>query len=459
MANSGLSPEKYGILLLADRLYRDVPENLDIFRNRFSHLDPSNVEKNREGITFLKIAESDEPTSVIKHRLNSYINMKIHHMEDYRSYEENMVVFKKMSMHVTKILHEILVLGQFPEEIISTLKELPEVRRCHDFYDLLQMYRKARTRRLKFEILRKVGLIVLMARIRRVFAIEEYDFALEKVRYTFTKGLGLMKLPEKKYYMWLDSNSKLVYTSNKEKAEKLHKKDCEIRKSLGHGNYGLQTVNCESFKTRHGIQLLHMTQRNKLRKDGDLYMTSVVEKILRKNLEFPNQVRDILGIKLVVKTDEEIPQLISDLETFLGGSSTRKQEKNYLNKFGRRKLGEYSSKDFFVWKAVYDITLPHPSSPHVEKMMKLAKGNKMLQEALRERLDHFQSRPRDFVVELQLQELSSYLLSVARGSPSDHALLKMKQIRSNTFFKLYPKEIYESCMINMRNRMITEKEI
>ena len=139
-------------------------------------------------------------------------------------------IFKKMSMMVSRILTEILKLGHFPDEIIETLDELPEVSRCHDFFDLLQLYKKTKSRRMKFEILRKIGLIVLLARIRRVFAVEDYDFALEKIRHAFTNGLGLMKLPDETYHLWLDESNKVVYTNDREQAVKLYEKDCKKNK-------------------------------------------------------------------------------------------------------------------------------------------------------------------------------------------------------------------------------------
>jgi hypothetical protein len=43
---------------------------------------------------------------------------------------------------------------------------------------------------------------------------------------------------------------------------------------------------------------------------------------------------------------------------------------------------------------------------------------------------------------VQLQDIRSFLLSITRGSPTEHAWLKMNQIRSNSFYKLFPKEIF-----------------
>ncbi|MEW5909279.1 MAG: hypothetical protein AB1659_05730, partial [Thermodesulfobacteriota bacterium] len=96
-----------------------------------------------------------------------------------------------------------------------------------------------------------------------------------------------------------------------------------------------------------------------------------------------------------------------------------------------------------VWKAIYDITLPHPSILQVKKMLMLTRGNPQARKELTNRLKYFIRHPKDFVIEVQLQDIKSYLLSIAEGSPTSHEWLKMNQIRSNSFYKFFPREIYE----------------
>jgi hypothetical protein len=186
-----------------------------------------------------------------------------------------------------------------------------------------------------------------------------------------------------------------------------------------------------------------MEIRNKFESTEDPSYTSYVEKMVRKNLEFPNQIHDAIGVKIVVNTEEEIPRIISDLESFLGGSSTRKMEKNSYHQFGREALSEYSSKEYFVWKAIYDITLPHPSITQIKRLREIAGNEKLAQEELTKQIQYLTNNPRDFVIEVQLQDIKSYLLSKAKGSPTEHARLKMNQIRSSSFYKLFPKEIFQ----------------
>ena len=48
--------------------------------------------------------------------------------------------------------------------------EREEVRKCYDVYEMLRIYRKTPDKRVRFELLRKLGLIVLIARIKASFS-------------------------------------------------------------------------------------------------------------------------------------------------------------------------------------------------------------------------------------------------------------------------------------------------
>lgn len=456
-SNPNIDNDRLGVLLMVDELYKDLPKDLGLFRQRFPHFDPKTIERGASGVLFSKIARSKEPTSVIMHRLNSYFNMKANYIDNYKSYDKNMKHFAEASNVVSKFIDDLLEASNYPADIVDLFSETDKVKGCNDLLELLQLYKKSNKRRIKYEVLRKIGLIVLLIRIRRAFAIDDIDFSLDKVKKLFKKGLGFSKGKPREYYLWLGADDKVEFSDDKESSVKKYERAIHKRKKLGLNFYPLQTFLCYPVNTKFGGEILHMEARNKFRRNGEVYYSSFMEKFLRKNLEFPNQVRDALGIKLVVSDDERIPQLITDLETFIGGSSTRKQEKNALNRFGKKKLSKYSSEKYFVWKAIYDLTLPHPSIYHLQKLIPISKGNKVVEKALRTRINYFMKRPKDFVVEVQLQSIHSYLLSIAKGSPTDHDVLKMNQIRSNTFYKLFPKEIYSAELLKLKKRLLNSR--
>lgn len=454
-AKPKLTNDEIGCLLLIDHLYLEEPEKSEEFRARYAHFDPNTINnENQDGLIFLNIAKSNEPESVIKHRLNSYFNVKSYYIDYHKSYEENKERFEKASYYASQLIDEFLERADFPEEVKETLKETDKVRKCYDLAELMNIYKKTRSQRTRFEILRKLGLIVLMKRIRRTYFIDDVDFAIEKIKKMLKKGLGPNKKTSMIYYYWPDENDQVDFDTTESSAIKRYETALKKRKSLAKCIYPLQKFYCNPATTKFGKTILHTEIRNKLRKNGQLEYVSVVEKMLRKNLSFPSQVRDIMGIRMVVENEDVIPGFIQDIENFLGGSSTRNREKPGLNMFGKKKLSKYSSEDFYVWKAVYDVTLPHPTSRMLEKMLSVTKGNKEAQNKLKEHLEYLKDHPKDFIVEVQLQDIRSYLQSICKGSSSYHPYLKKRQIRDNSFYKLFPKEIYMDELKKLKKKIL-----
>ncbi len=454
--NPGLSNEMIGVLLTADSLYKSVPEDQARFRELFAHMDPMITANNHEKLIFLKFVKDRSEKSIIRQRLNSYLNIKFNDITHLKTYEQNRALFREYSGNVSEVIDGVLKWADFPKELVSILREKEEVRKCHDFYRMLQLYRDSDDARLRFEILRKLGLIILIARIRRSVLVQEMDDKMISVWKALRKRLGHERKSRKRLHFWLDPVNKVRFSEGKKTALEQWKKDMRSRQCIALKGYPMQVFDYVPFMTPKGIEIVHMEIRNKLKKDDKTDYTSFVEKMVRKNLEFPNQVRDVIGVKIVVNSEDDIQNMIDFLESFLGGSSTRKKEKNSYHKFGRRTLSRYSSKDYFVWKAIYDITLPHPALDHVQKMVELTKGNSHAQKELKERYMFLVDNPTDFIMEVQLQDVNSYLQSIVHGSPTAHTLLKKNQVRSNSFYKFFPKEIYEKDILALKNHTICE---
>jgi len=456
-ANPRLSHENLAVLLTAELLYQDQPEDLTEFRRKYTHLDPDVLQKPFDGITFLKMAHSDENEVRIRDHLNAYMNIKFHVIVHSKKYEENATIFQKHSMTASRIIDEILEKSALPPQLIEVLRERSEVKSCYDFFEMLMLYRKSKSRRVKYEVMRRLGLIVLIARINRSVEIQELGNKMKQIWEALNRGLGATREAKREYNLWLNVEQRIEYETHRKKAEIAYQKEMENRRMHACGIYPLQKIVCRLFRTSSGNEIVHMEIRNKFESTEKPSYTSYVEKMLRKNLEFPNQIHDTIGVKIVVNTEEEIPSIISDLESFLGGNSTRKMEKNSYHLFGRQDLSEYSSKEYFVWKAIYDITLPHPSIMQIERMMEITRNNKRAQEELTKQLHHFVNNPRDFVIEVQLQDIKSYLLSMAKGSPTEHARLKMNQIRTNSFYKFFPKEIFQEEISRLKEKLLSRE--
>lgn len=452
--NPSLTYDQLGTLLLIEDLYQSIPDDVELFRKLYRHLDPGALEQGANGISLIKFARSEEPAHVLRDRLNQYFNIKFNYVGHYQDYDRNMLKFREFSEIVSGILHNLLEIARFPVEVIQRLGELPDVAKCSDAVDLLELYKHAADRRVQFEVLRKLGLIVLISRIVKCHIIPEIQVLSQSLESIFKQGLGFQAREPQEVFYWMDSRQCLVRFHDREEAFNAYQADLNDRNVWSQVMFPLQTYTLHPAIVSNGQEILHMELRNKLVKNGKPHFTSFVEKVVRKNLQYPNQVRDVIGVKILVRDEDEIPQLIELLESFLGGSSTRKEEKNSLHKFGRRRISEFSSKDYYVWKAVYDVALPHPSLLHLDKMIQLTRGNAEAQAELQARREYFQNKPKDCVVEVQLQDVDSYLLSNVKGSPSEHARLKMNQIRHNSFFKFFPREIYEPVLLELRDQLL-----
>ncbi len=90
-------------------------------------------------------------------------------------------------------------------------------------------------------------------------------------------------------------------------------------------------------------------------------------------------------------------------------------------------------------------------------MLEITRDNQQAQEELEKQLHSIVNHPRDFVIEVQLQDMTSYLLSIAKGSPTEHSWLKMNQIRSNSFYKFFPKEIFQTELNRVKIKLLNQK--
>jgi len=264
-SSSEFSPEGLSALLLIDSLYEQVPEDIEKFRSLYSHLDPGIIDNYAEGITFLKIVQSNEPASIIRERLNNYINIKFNYLGNHKSYEENMIKFESYSKIISKVLKDVLEIAKLPQEIIDVLREDVKVENCHDFYEILNLYKDSNDKRTKFEILRKIGLIVILARIKRSLIVDELTSALQEVKRVFSSGLELKKKHEDNYYLWIDENDSLKLSSNKNKVRDLYFDDMKKRSKKGLAIIEIQKFVFNPFETKFGLDILHVEARNKFK--------------------------------------------------------------------------------------------------------------------------------------------------------------------------------------------------
>jgi len=455
--NPFLSHNQYGTLLVIDSIYEEIPTDLTIFKKLNTYLDPKYITTQKKDLTFLKLTQLNCSEEELKKRVNKYLNVKFSIQTTQNSSEKNNNKFLKKSKFVTKIIEEILEIGDFPEDIKYILKE-SEILKDKNLFELIQIYKKTDSKRVKFEILRKLGLIELLTRITKSFDNKDLDYSKKMLDLAIKKNLELKKIKSHNIYFWTNENETIEFEQNKTEAIKKYNLTKDKKEKLGLDVFPIQEILCDESITKQNNSLVLIETRNKLSKENKVYYTSFIEKMIRKNLEFPSQVHDIIGIRLVTKNQKDIPKLISEIESFLGGASSRKKEKDTtLHKFGKKKLSKYSSKNYFVWKAIYDIALPNPILEELEKLLNITNEKEIINE-IKNRINYYLQKPKNTVVEIQVQDLTSYLLSISKESTTDHDKLKMNQIRSNSFYKIFPSEIYEEEIKKLKLKILCGKK-
>ena len=450
--NENLEFQEIKKLLEMDSIYEQIPKDISRFRKVNTYLDPR-ITLKRDKITFLRIANSNLSEEKIKEKFNQYLNVKYNHITNPLSYKDNMNKFVRQSEIVTKFINDILSVGAFPEYIKKIFSEYEELKKNPNLFELMILYKKTKNKRLKFEILRKIGLIDLICRIEKSFPIEQTDFITKEIEKLFSIGLGLKKHKTQHINLWLDENNRAKFTYDSKKAKDLYNKACRMREIKGLEKIPIQTISYSNYDTKFKKRIEIIQIRNKLRQKKEINYTSFLEKMIRKNIEFPNQIHDTIGVRIVVENNEDIPNYIRTLEKFIGGSSSRKKEKDTIHKFGKEKLNPYSSKDYYVWKAIYDIAVPNFAIKHLIDIKRNVKEEKIKQ-IVNKKIDNIKKNPINAVIEVQVQDLESYMLSIAKGSSTEHAKLKMNEIRQNSFFKIFPKEVYEAEINKLKNKIL-----
>ncbi|MFP4117363.1 MAG: hypothetical protein ACLFTR_00410 [Candidatus Woesearchaeota archaeon] len=422
-------------------IYSWKPEDIETFRKVNTYLDPY-IALKKDKITFLRIVDSKLEPNKIKEKFNQYLNVKYNHITNPATYKQNMDKFIRQSRIVTKFLEDVLEISGLQPDMRKIFEEEDALKKNPNLYELMILYRSSKNRRLKFEILRKVGLVDIVSRIEKTFPMEHTDFVTKEIEKLFSIGLGLKKHESNRAFMWIDENDSMRFSHDEKEAREEYERSSRIRKSRGLYNFPLQSIDYTTHKTHYDKMINILQIRNKLRKNKEPYYTSFMEKMIRKNIEFPNQIHDTIGARVVVKDQAEIPDCIRMLEKFMGGSSSRKKEKDKIHKFGKEKLNPYSSNDYYVWKAIYDIALPNYAVKHLLDLKRSIK-DRNIKNMIAKKIEDVRKNPVNSIIEVQIQDLESYLLSITKGSSTEHSKLKMNEIRQNSFYKLFPAEIYK----------------
>ena len=149
---------------------------------------------------------------------------------------------------------------------------------------------------------------------------------------------------------------------------------------------------------------------------------SVLSKMIRKGINHPDEIGDLIGAMFIVNDNEALTDLLILLDSCVGTPFGWRNVTDTLNEQpGGSLLNTFSSKDFKVFKGNVDVLIS----------------------------EHGGGAPYRFPVEIQIFTLESYLRTVCGAHDASHLALKLRQFLYGLVPKIFPRRIYGSDWLRM----------
>ena len=149
------------------------------------------------------------------------------------------------------------------------------------------------------------------------------------------------------------------------------------------------------------------------------HSASILSKMLRKGINDPMLISDMLGLKFIVADENDVYSLMELLHQSLGSPFLFR---NQTDLFGRpedhAQLNRHSAPDFRVFKEDVDLLYPAQESGR--------------------------DRPYSFPVELQILTVDSFLRTVHSSDYVSHREYKLRQFLRGVMPYVFPSSIYGS---------------
>jgi len=142
---------------------------------------------------------------------------------------------------------------------------------------------------------------------------------------------------------------------------------------------------------------------------------SVLSKMIRKDLNNPDQIGDIIGAMFIVNDNDALTDLLMLLDSCIGTPfGWRNVTDTLYENPGGSSLNTFSSKAFKVFKGDIDLLVEEEG----------------------------RSLPYRFPVEVQIFTLESYLRTVCGAHEASHLALKLRQFLFGLVPRIFPARIY-----------------
>ena len=315
-----------------------------------------------------------------------------------------------------------------PDTSAQAVQPLPEVTGTNDLRDLMGLACTGQSRRLGFEALRKIHLANLLLDIDHSRHVQDGPLHLAYFQDLLHRALWRFKsqaYPVNIGFHIDEDGETIRYSTRPQPQDQVWHFDSAFLESpdpvrpvnldvLYHSCRFKRSVDRVSFEVvdgRHRVLEQVRWQEMKQHRSG-----SILSKMLRKGINNPDEIGDILGAMFIVHDEDALDDLITLLDRGIGNPFGWR---NVTDTLGAAPAGpplnRHSGKGFRVFKGDMDVLIPGRFPGQA---------------------------PYRFTVEIQIHTLESFLRTVCGSHHANHLALKLRQFLLGLVPVLFPASIY-----------------
>ena len=304
---------------------------------------------------------------------------------------------------------------------------LPLVTDCNDVRDLMGIAIHGEGERLRYEARRKLCLAQMLIQIDQSRIIQ--DGPVHKAHFEDVLNEGLWQHTKQIHdltigYRINEDGFNIDLTSRPAEGDmRWDFRSTFVEKKSGRRSIALDIMyyNCRfkrsvtpiSFEIVDGShRVLEQIRWGDMRQETS---GSVLSKMIRKGINNPDEIGDIIGAMFIVNDNDALTDLLVLLDSCVGTPFGWRNVTDTLGvRPGGSSLNTFSSKDFKVFKGDVDVLTEEEGG----------------------------GPPYRFPVEVQIFTLESYLRTVCGSHDASHLALKLRQFLYGLVPKIFPRKIY-----------------
>jgi hypothetical protein len=356
-------------------------------------------------------------------RYQSLLNRLLHPVNEQHPLEVNERIISSYLRDANAYIDQLVRL--LPAEQRKPFLCDEKVASCNDFHELVEILFSDPNTRRAFEARRKLYLARVLIQIDRTRRIQEGPrhkrfllSILDKELWAYVRESGDVELS----YAYDKDGVHLTQAQGRgEDCQWFRFNTRRVVRELPGGSFDLPIYHVSVRFKLDGAPVAGMRQKD--RRAGDLpriervRSASVLSKMLRKRINDPVVITDILGLRFVVKDEKSVHALAELLHHVLGGPlAFRNQVDLFRFPEQHREMNRFSSREFKVFKEDVDVLYAPGRDESIQ--------------------------PYIFPVELQILTVESYLRSVRRRDDTSHREYKRRQFLEGVFPYVFPTLIY-----------------